>query len=166
MRSFFRFVLVVLMSSLVSGPIVASAEEHVAPQPDSRTYTKTYPIRAVATVGMIADIVQNIAGPHATVETIIGHGGDPHLYKASPNDVRRLVSADIIFYNGLFLEGKMAEILESYNRSKPSIALGDWLDPLRPTYMDGRATLVKGHCSSERGSPTVRPNTRRRLQSK
>ena len=128
MRSFFRFVLVVLMSSLVSGPIVASAEEHVAPQPDSRTYTKTYPIRAVATVGMIADIVQNIAGPHATVETIIGHGGDPHLYKASPNDVRRLVSADIIFYNGLFLEGKMAEILESYNRSKPSIALGDWLD--------------------------------------
>lgn len=96
---------------------------------DIRTFSKSYPIRAVATVGMISDVIANIAGSHVQIDTIIGHGGDPHLYKASPNDVRRLVGADIVFYNGLFLEGKMADILLSYNRSKPSIPLGEVLDP-------------------------------------
>lgn len=113
---------------------------HAAHAEEKRTYAKSTPMQVVVTVGMIADVVQNIVGGHAKVETIIGHGGDPHLYKPSPHDVRRLVNADFIFYNGLFLEGKMAEILLSYNRSKPSIALGEAIDPtllLKPLEFEG-----------------------------
>ena len=69
------------------------------------------PYRIVCTVGMITDVVKNIAGEHATVEGIIGEGVDPHLYKPTRTDVVTLSEADIIFYNGLLLEGKMADVL-------------------------------------------------------
>ena len=67
--------------------------------------------RVAATVGMIADIVRAVAGPNAIVEGIIGEGVDPHLYKPTSNDVKALQAADLIFYNGLMLEGKMGDVL-------------------------------------------------------
>ncbi|MGO1672239.1 MAG: metal ABC transporter solute-binding protein, Zn/Mn family [Sphingobacterium sp.] len=79
----------------------------------------------VTTTGMIADIVENIAGDSATVEAIMQPGVDPHLYKASQGDLKKIMDADYIFYNGLHLEGKMGEILEKQTHVKPVIALGD-----------------------------------------
>jgi manganese/zinc/iron transport system substrate-binding protein len=67
--------------------------------------------RVVATVGMIADIVREIAGPLAQVDGIIGEGVDPHLYKPTAPDVKAMQSADVVFYNGLLLEGKMTDVL-------------------------------------------------------
>ncbi len=67
--------------------------------------------RAVATVGMIADVVRNVAGDKADVENLIGEGVDPHVYQPTRNDVMALSNADIIFYNGLLLEGKMGDVL-------------------------------------------------------
>ncbi len=70
------------------------------------------PIRVVTTIGMITDIVQNVGGDRVNVTGLMGPGIDPHLYKASEGDVARLTGADVIFYNGLHLEGKMAGVLE------------------------------------------------------
>ncbi|MFN0149571.1 MAG: metal ABC transporter solute-binding protein, Zn/Mn family [bacterium] len=69
------------------------------------------PPRVVTTIGMIADMTSRVAGPHARVDALMGAGVDPHLYKASESDVRRLAEADLILYNGLHLEGKMGDIL-------------------------------------------------------
>ncbi len=69
-------------------------------------------VRVVATTSMIADIVRQVGGERVEVEGLMGPGTDPHLYKASEGDVRRMTDADLIFYNGLHLEGKMGEILE------------------------------------------------------
>lgn len=69
------------------------------------------PYRVVATVAMIADIVREIAGPLAEVDGLIGEGVDPHLYKPTAADVKAMQAADIVFYNGLLLEGKMTDIL-------------------------------------------------------
>ena len=52
--------------------------------------------KAVATVGMIADIVREVAGDHAEIEGVIGEGVDPHLYKPTRNDVVTLSQADMI----------------------------------------------------------------------
>ena len=70
-----------------------------------------YPYQVVTTVGMITDVVKRVAGDHAAVQGIIGEGVDPHLYAASTNDVKALRGADVIFYNGLMLEGKMSDVL-------------------------------------------------------
>ncbi len=69
------------------------------------------PFKAVATVGMVTDIVRNVAGERASVEGIIGEGIDPHLYKPTTSDVKTVQAADIVFYNGLMLEGKMSDVL-------------------------------------------------------
>lgn len=82
-------------------------------------------IRIVATTGMIQDAVANIAGKHADVVALMGPGVDPHLYKATHGDLERLTSADVIFYNGLHLEGKMGEIFEKLGRIKPVVAVAE-----------------------------------------
>jgi manganese/zinc/iron transport system substrate-binding protein len=69
------------------------------------------PYKVVCTVGMITDIVRNVAGDYAEVEGIIGEGVDPHLYKPTRGDVVKLSGADVVFYNGLLLEGKMTDVL-------------------------------------------------------
>ena len=77
---------------------------------------KNEKIQIVTTIGMIADAVKNIGGDLVNVTTLMGPGIDPHLYKASAGDVRRMSSANIIFYAGLHLEGKMAEVFEQMNK--------------------------------------------------
>lgn len=82
-------------------------------------------IKIVTTTGMIADAVENIAGDYVDVVALMGPGVDPHLYKATQGDLGRLTDADVIFYNGLHLEGKMGEVFEKLGRMKPVIAVGE-----------------------------------------
>jgi manganese/zinc/iron transport system substrate-binding protein len=83
------------------------------------------PLRVVATTGMIGDTAARIGGEWAEVEALMGPGVDPHLYKASESDVRRLAEADLILYNGLHLEGKMADILVKLARQRPVVAVSE-----------------------------------------
>jgi manganese/zinc/iron transport system substrate-binding protein len=86
-------------------------------------------LNIVATTGMIADMVSEIGGDNVTVKGLMGPGIDPHLYKASAGDVALLSKADVIFYNGLHLEGKMAEIFEQMNkRGISTVAVTDGVD--------------------------------------
>jgi len=68
-------------------------------------------LMVVATTNIVADLVRTVGGPRVVVEALMGPGIDPHLYKASAGDVRRMSSAQAIFYSGLHLEGKMSEVL-------------------------------------------------------
>ena len=86
--------------------------------------------RIVTTVGMVADVTRNIVGDLAQVENIIGEGVDPHLYKPTRNDVAALMGADVVFYNGLKLEGKMGDILEKVAaKGRPVFAVTAGIDP-------------------------------------
>ena len=85
-------------------------------------------LNIITTTGMIADLAQNIGGKHVKVTALMGTGVDPHLYKATQGDLRRLTRADIIFYNGLHLEGKMQDIFEKLARKKTVIAVGEKID--------------------------------------
>jgi manganese/zinc/iron transport system substrate-binding protein len=72
---------------------------------------RDYPYRVTATTGMVADIVRQVAGDRGEVRSIIGEGVDPHLYVPTRSDVASLIDADIVFYSGLLLEGKMTDTL-------------------------------------------------------
>lgn len=80
-------------------------------------------LKIVTTTGMIKDAVEHVVGNHAEVVALMGPGVDPHLYKATQGDLEKLTSADVIFYNGLHLEGKMGEVFEKLGRLKPVIAV-------------------------------------------
>jgi len=84
------------------------------------------PYRAVATVGMVGDLVANVAGDRAVLEVLVGSGIDPHLYKPTRSDMIKLERADIVFYNGLVLEGKMSGVLAHLNRrGKQTVAVAE-----------------------------------------
>ena len=93
----------------------------------SAQYEGKYPIRAGATVGMVADIVREVAGDKAAVTNIIGSGVDPHVYSPTRSDVAVLLKSDIIFYAGLLLEGQMADILVKVSRKRPVYAVTELL---------------------------------------
>lgn len=81
------------------------------------------PLKVVATTGLVGDLVTHIGQDRVEVTALMGTGVDPHLYKATHGDLRRLQQADVIFYNGLHLEGKMQDILEKLARKKPVFAV-------------------------------------------
>ncbi len=85
----------------------------------------------VSTTGMIGDAVKNIVGNRAEVISLMGPGVDPHLYKVTQSDIKTLIEADIILYNGLHLEGKMGEVLDQMTEEKPVIAICKGLDENR-----------------------------------
>ncbi|MFP4281375.1 MAG: metal ABC transporter solute-binding protein, Zn/Mn family [Opitutales bacterium] len=74
------------------------------------------PYQIVTTVGMITDLVREVAGEHGKVEGLIGEGIDPHLYQPTRGDIIALQRADIVFYNGLMLEGRLGDVLERLER--------------------------------------------------
>lgn len=97
-------------------------------------------LAVVTTTGMIADVVKNVGKDSVSVQALMGPGVDPHLYKATQGDLGRLQTADIIFYNGLHLEGKMGEIFEKLERIKNVVPVAGSIDLSRllsdPVYKD------------------------------
>src|SRR5262245_56220517 len=92
-----------------------------------KTFSGNYPIKVVCTTGMVGDLVRNVGGDRVKVTLVIGEGVDPHLYKASPGDVNLLNGADVIFYYGLHLEGKMADMFVRMARKKPTFAVTEYI---------------------------------------
>lgn len=87
------------------------------------------PLKIVTTTGIIADTARAIAGRESIVESLMGAGVDPHLFKASPRDVRLLSHADLILHNGLHLEGKLSYVLQKLKLRKPVAELSSGLAP-------------------------------------
>src|SRR5581483_10235913 len=85
----------------------------------------TTQLKVVCTTSMLADVARHIGGKHISLTTLMGPGVDPHIYRARERDVHALASADIIFYNGLHLEGKMATVLHSMNQATHVYGVGD-----------------------------------------
>ena len=106
---------------------------------------KNKQLTIVTTTGIIGDCVSQIVGEQAKVISIMGAGVDPHLYKASQGDIAKLSQADIIVYNGLHLEGKMAQMLENFSKTKPVFSVGDYIEKTDLKEVDKTSDLVDPH---------------------
>lgn len=86
-------------------------------------------IKVVTTTTMIADLLNNAGKGRVFVESLMGPGIDPHSYEPRESDVSRLMDADVVFYNGIHLEGKMADLFEESSKKKHVFAIADGLLP-------------------------------------
>jgi manganese/zinc/iron transport system substrate-binding protein len=106
----------------------------------AQAFAQTF--NAIATTGMVGDAVKAVAGTAAKVDVLLGSGIDPHSYKPTRSDIARLASAEIVFYNGLLLEGKMTDALVRVaNAGRPVIPVTEALDEkylLEPEGFDGQ----------------------------
>lgn len=100
-------------------------------------YHGPYPIKVVCTTGMVADIVRHVGGPHVEVSFLIN--GDPHLFESSLSDQSALNRADIDFYSGMGLEGKMADTLSRLAARRPTFAVTNGLPD------DRKLSAAHGH---------------------
>lgn len=112
-----------------------------APGSDSVERDGSEPFTIVTTVGMITDAVTRVAGDRARVVGLMGAGIDPHLYKPTRSDVKRLLGADLVFYNGLLLEGKMSDsLIRASSSGKKVHAVTELIDEselLEPAEFEG-----------------------------
>jgi manganese/zinc/iron transport system substrate-binding protein len=128
-RTTLSSMLIIVMAIFITG----CSEENVSSGNDGK-------IQAVSTIGMISDIVANVGGEHVESKAIMGPGVDPHLYKASQGDISKLDKADIIFYNGLGLEGKMSDMFVKMASQKPTVQVTEYVEETnlhKPEEFDG-----------------------------
>jgi len=95
----------------------------------NKLYLGNRQIKVVATTTMIADLLNNAGKGRVLVESLMGPGIDPHSYEPRESDVSRLMEADVVFYNGIHLEGKMADLFEESAKKKHVFAIADGLLP-------------------------------------
>ena len=80
-------------------------------------------LQVVASFTVLADMVRQVGGDRVQVTSLVGPNGDPHAYEPSPDDARRLKAADVVFINGLGLEGWMTRLVTASGaQGKPVVA--------------------------------------------
>ncbi len=83
------------------------------------------PLQVVCTTGQVADLVQNIGGKYVKIVTLMGPSVDPHQFKANMEDQRAMSAADVVFYNGLHLEGRLTDALEGMAKRQRVYAVSE-----------------------------------------
>jgi manganese/zinc/iron transport system substrate-binding protein len=122
-----RYAWLLLALATLAGCTPAASHTPDSAKRAANKFDGEYPIRAVCTIGQVTEMVQRVGGEHVKAEGIMGPGVDPHLYTAVASDIDRLSNADIIFYNGLHLEGRMAELFVKMARRRPAFAVTEGL---------------------------------------
>jgi manganese/zinc/iron transport system substrate-binding protein len=127
------------MLSVVTALLImgCGAEQATVSEAGAKPQLGSYKI--VCTTGMIADVVRNIVGEHAEVSALIPTGVDPHLYKPTRKNVLALSDAQLIFYNGVYLEGKMIATLETMAQADKVVV------PLAERAVESAVYIAEGH---------------------
>jgi zinc/manganese transport system substrate-binding protein len=99
---------------LVCGLAAPAAAEQA-----SSRHASTGRLRIVAVESSWGSIVRQLAGRHATVESIITNPDtDPHDYEARPSDARRLAAADYVVVNGAGYDAWARKLLDANGTSE------------------------------------------------
>jgi manganese/zinc/iron transport system substrate-binding protein len=138
MKQFRIFMLLFLCSNFIAGLVEAQGIFNVDGLKDKRKlelalksispYSGSMPIKIVATVGVISDILKHLGSERLEVETLVPNATDPHLYKPTEQNNATLAKANIIFQNGLALESGLTESLAIYCKKKPCFAVSELLN--------------------------------------
>ncbi|MCB9140119.1 MAG: zinc ABC transporter substrate-binding protein [Caldilineaceae bacterium] len=84
-----------------------------SPAPEAADLAQGESLRVAATTNIITDVTARIGGDAAVVTGLLPIGADPHSYEATPQDLRALSDAHVIFINGLELEASLEPVLET-----------------------------------------------------
>ncbi|MEM7178066.1 MAG: zinc ABC transporter substrate-binding protein, partial [Pseudomonadota bacterium] len=88
------------------------------------------PVPVVATFSILGDMVSRIGGDHIALTTIVGPGGDAHVYQPTPADAGAVSEAQVLFVNGLEFEGWLDRLADASGFSGTRVVATDGLDPI------------------------------------
>ncbi|MEZ4737439.1 MAG: metal ABC transporter substrate-binding protein [Caldilineaceae bacterium] len=84
-------------------------------------------LQVVATTNLVADVVAQIGGDHIALYSLMDPGVDPHSYTTTPQDLRTLAGAHVVFINGLGLEAALADLFDTL--AAPVVAVNTTVVP-------------------------------------
>jgi zinc/manganese transport system substrate-binding protein len=99
-------------------------------------------IKAVATISILGDLVRNVGGDRVAVTTLVGPNGDAHVYSPTPGDAKELATANVVFVNGLGLEGWVTRLVTASGTKAPMIVVSTGVTPRRMPDDDKPGRLV------------------------
>jgi zinc/manganese transport system substrate-binding protein len=99
-------------------------------------------IKAVATISIIGDLARNVGGDRIEVATLVGPNGDAHVYSPTPGDAKELAAANIVFVNGLGLEGWMTRLVTASGSKAPMVVVSTGVAPRRMPDEDNPARMA------------------------
>jgi len=85
-------------------------------------------IKVVASFSILADWVRQVGGGQVEVLSLVGLDEDVHVYQASPSDLRTVANADVMFVNGLGLEGWLDRLIDTSGFKGKLVVLSDGID--------------------------------------
>jgi manganese/zinc/iron transport system substrate-binding protein len=85
------------------------------------------PLKVVATTGMIADSARQVGGDLVEVQALMGPGIDPHAYRQTRSDIVAMTNADLVLWNGFYLEAQMEDFLLELAQEQPVVAVAEAL---------------------------------------
>lgn len=108
---------------LLLSPVLAIAMLALAPwlAPAQATAGER-PLKVVASFSILGDMVARIGGPAVSVRTLVGPGGDAHVFEPSPSDARAMAEADLVIINGLGFEGWIERLVKASGYAGPLAA--------------------------------------------
>ncbi|MFN8421046.1 MAG: zinc ABC transporter substrate-binding protein [Anaerolineae bacterium] len=62
-------------------------------------------LKVVTSITILQDIARNVAGDAVELSSIVPTDGDAHEFEPTPDDIRKVADANLIFVNGAGLEG-------------------------------------------------------------
>ncbi|MBA4251490.1 MAG: hypothetical protein C0425_07580 [Chlorobiaceae bacterium] len=124
MKKYFSAILLLVMTLFFSSCKTKPEEENQKPV-------------VVSSITIINDLVKQIAKDKVETFSICDIGIDPHSYKSKPEDSRLIARADLVFVNGLGLEGWITKLIESAGGQSIVKTVSDGVDPLRDQYGHG-----------------------------
>jgi len=88
------------------------------------------PVPVVATFSILGDMVARIGGDHVAVTTLVGPGGDAHVYQPTPADARAVSEAKVLFVNGLEFEGWIDRLVDASGFNGTRVVATDGIEPI------------------------------------
>ncbi|MDP8184223.1 metal ABC transporter substrate-binding protein [Phocoenobacter skyensis] len=85
--------------------------------------------KVVTTFTVIQDMAQNVAGDSATVVSITKPNADIHGYQPTPKDIVKAQDANLILWNGLYLEKWFEKFLHDIG-DLPNVVITDGIEPM------------------------------------
>jgi ABC-type Zn uptake system ZnuABC Zn-binding protein ZnuA len=133
--------LVVLVAGIVvascSGPDAAGGSKGPTPAPNA--------IDVVASTTVLADLVRQVGGTRVNVSSLVPPGGEVHTFDPTPADIARVADADLVFTNGLGLDGWVEDLARDSGSQAPIVALGEDLEGATYLEGDGRGGTANPH---------------------
>ncbi|GBD17129.1 Manganese-binding lipoprotein MntA [bacterium HR26] len=105
-------------------------------------------VRAVVSLPVFVSLVEAVGADRVQVSSIVPAGTDPHTYQPAPRDAQALAEAEVIFVNGLGLEGWLDDLIASAGSSARVVELAEGLQ----TIQDAPSTPEPEH-AHEAGNP-------------